>query len=260
MFAPPITLLTDFGMQDTYVAQMHGVIAGLAPAVRVIDLTHAIEPQNVLHASVALTDAVEAFPDNTLHVVVVDPGVGSERRAIAAEIGCWRFVGPDNGVFTGVLGRWPLGRAVSLTNPQVFRSKVSRTFHGRDIFAPVAAHWAKGTALEDLGEPITEPLIRLKWPQPAISSGQIDGEVLIVDRFGNLTTNITVEQIPTDKPSDVTIGPHAVGPIWSCYADAPGQLLALIGSSGRLEVAIGDGSAARTLQLGVGAKVCVRWG
>lgn len=256
---PVLTLLTDFGLQDTYVAQMHGVIAGIAPAARVIDLTHAIEPQNVMQGAVALVDAVAAFPDGTFHVVIVDPGVGSDRRAIAAEIGPWRFVGPDNGVFTGVLDRWPLHRAVSLTNPQFFRPEVSRTFHGRDIFVPVAAHWANGTPLESFGELVTDPLKRIDWPRPTVSPGQIEGEVMVVDHFGNLITNIQAMHLPAGQTVEVQTQPFIIGPIVDCYADQPGRLMALIGSSGRLEIARGNHSAAQTLQLGVGAKVRVNW-
>ncbi|HUQ68079.1 MAG TPA: SAM-dependent chlorinase/fluorinase [Planctomycetaceae bacterium] len=294
---PLLTLLTDFGLQDTYVAQMHGVIAGIAPTARVIDLAHGIQPQNRLHAAVALVDAVEAFPDGTVHVVVVDPGVGSARRAIAAEIGPWRFVGPDNGVLTGVLDRWPLHRAVSLTKTRFFRPNVSRTFHGRDVFAPVAAQLATGVPMDELGEPFVDPLVRLDWPRPTMSARQITGQVLVVDRFGNLITNITADLLTTlgatgeglrspvllatsepvpdtredtggSKPAasgtraptvEVTAGLHTIGPVVGCYAERPGQPLALIGSSGRLEIAVGNGSAAETLQLGVGAKVNVQW-
>jgi len=256
---PLLTLLTDFGLQDTYVAQMHGVIAGIAPTARVIDLAHGIQPQNRLHAAVALVDAVEAFPDGTVHVVVVDPGVGSSRRAIAAEIGRWRFVGPDNGVFTDVLDRWPLHRAVTLTNPQFHRPGVSRTFHGRDVFSPVAAHWVNGVSIDEFGPPVADPLVQLDWPRPTLSTGHITGQILMVDRFGNLITNITADLLTASQAAEVTAGSQRIGAIVGCYAERPGQALALIGSSGRLEIAVGNGSAAETLQLGVGAKVSVRW-
>lgn len=262
--APPITLLTDFGMQDTYVAEMHGVIAGLAPNVRVIDLTHAILPQNIRQGALALADAVEAFPDGTIHVAVVDPGVGSRRRAVAAEIGRWRFVGPDNGLLSGVLRRWPRQRVVSLTNPQFFRAAVSRTFHGRDIFAPVAAHWAAGVALEAFGNPLETPLIQLDWPSPTRGDHCLTGQVLAIDHFGNLLTDLTVDLLSTQVPSGaasvtVLVGEQCVGPIVGAYSERPGQLLALVGSHGRLEIAVESGSAAKQLQLGVGATVVVQW-
>lgn len=257
--ASPITLLTDFGLQDTYVAQMHGVIAGIAPQVRVIDLTHGVRPQNRIQAAILLADAVPAFPPGTIHVFVVDPGVGSDRRMIAAEIGDWRFVGPDNGVLTAVLDRWPLHRAVSLMNPQSFRPNVSRTFHGRDVFAPVAAHWASGVSMTEFGPLISDSLVRLDLPQPTIGERCIDGEVLYVDGFGNLITNILRSHWPSSSVGEAAVGPHAVGPLVRCYAERSGELMALIGSSERMEIAAGNGSAAERLQLTAGAPVSVRW-
>lgn len=259
MFAPSITLLTDFGLQDTYVGQMKGVIAGIAPAVNVIDLTHAIRPQHILHGAVALVDAVEAFPAGTIHIAIVDPGVGSDRRGIAAEIGPWRFVGPDNGLFTGVLERWPLHRAISLTNPQSFRPTVSHTFHGRDVFAPVAAHWATGRSMEEFGDAITEPLIRLDWPRPVIAANRMIGQVLMIDHYGNLITNILADQLPALTAVRIKAGGQIIGPVSRCYAEHVGEPLALIGSSGRLEIAVGDGSAAERLQLGIGDSIEVTW-
>jgi S-adenosylmethionine hydrolase len=259
MSAPPITLLTDFGLQDTYVAQMHGVIARIAPHVRVIDLTHGVLPQNRIQAAILLADSVPAFPAGTIHVFVVDPGVGSDRRMIAAEIGDWRFVGPDNGVLTAVLDRWPMQRAVSLTNPQYFGAQRSRTFHGRDVFSPVAAHWANGVPLTTFGAAIPDALVRLNLPQPTGGERHIDGEVLYVDRFGNLITNILGDRLPPTSAVDVTVGPHAIGPVVGCYADRPSEPMALLGSSGRVEIAVGNGSAADRLQLSAGAVVRIRW-
>jgi S-adenosylmethionine hydrolase len=257
---PPVALLTDFGTQDTYVAEMHAVLASLAPQVRVIDLTHAIDSQNILQGAVALGDAVEVFPRGTIFVAVVDPGVGSARRAVAAEIGDWRFVGPDNGLLTGVLQRWPLDRGVSLTNAQYFRSTVSRTFHGRDVFAPVAAHWATGVPLEQFGPPLDEPLQRLPWPKPVLLAGGVTGEVLAVDHFGNLLTNLSAE-LWADRTAvpRVSLAGRDIGPLVACYADRPGEPLALIGSHGRLEIAVDQGSAAAELGCGVGTAVTVVW-
>lgn len=250
-----ITLLTDFGRTDTYVGQMHTVIASIAPAARVIDFTHDIAPQNILQAAVMLEDAVEACPPGTIHVVVVDPGVGSQRRAIAAEIGPWIFVGPDNGLFTAVLARWPRGAVVELTERRFQRQTRSATFHGRDIFSPVAAHLSNGIPLTSLGPIVLPPLVQILLPQPRIDPHGTSGEVLWVDHFGNLITNLRREQIEI-FPGHVTLGAVAQIPLVDCYALGSSEdPIALIGSSGRLEIAVKNGSAAERLHAGPGVRV-----
>lgn len=247
-----LALLTDFGTRDTYVAQMHGVIAARDPSLRVIDITHAIPPQDVLAGAYALNDAVEAFLPGTIFVGVVDPGVGSQRRAIAAEIGSWRFVGPDNGLITVLLHRFSLGVAVELSNPAFHRLPRSSTFHGRDIFAPVAAAWATGTPLAALGQLVTTPLVRLDHATPVLSTDEkkrriLSGVVLDADHFGNLRTNIHRDQVPSSAIGQglVALDGVTLGPIANCYADvAPGEVLALFGSNNRLEIAVGQGPAA----------------
>ncbi len=246
-----VALLTDFGTRDTYVAQMHGVIASRDPSLRVIDVTHAIPPQAVLAGAYALDDAVEAFPPGTIFVGVVDPGVGSQRRAIAAEIGSWRFVGPDNGLVTVLLDRFSLGVAVELRNPAFHRHPRSSTFHGRDIFAPVAAAWATGTPVAAFGPPVTTPLVRLDHATPVLSTNEsrqiLSGVVLDADHFGNVRSNIHRHQLPSSAIGQglVALDGVTIGPIANCYADvAPGEVLALFGSNNRLEIAVGQGSAA----------------
>ena len=265
MTRPCITLLTDFGLSDSYVGQMKGVIAAINPEAIVVDLTHSIPPQQILAAAIALSDAVEAFPAGTIHVVVVDPGVGSARRAIATEIGSQRFVCPDNGLLSLILSRESLKRAVELDQPQWWRSAVSSTFHGRDLFAPVAAAWSLGRDLSELGTPISV-LVDLQIPEPTIrtffapATGEVRGEVLMVDHFGNLITNVSRKMLPT-ATSVIDITFRDLAPrITRCYADArPGEIVALFGSSQRLELAVVNGNAARQLGVGQGEPVVVRW-
>jgi dethiobiotin synthase len=261
-----MTLLTDFGYQDTYVGQMRGVISAINPAALVIDLTHAIAPQQILQAAIALDDAVDAFPPGTIHVAIVDPGVGSQRRAIAAEVGPYRFVCPDNGLLTPILQRYPLHRAVQLDEPRWWRSDVSNTFHGRDLFAPVAAAWSLGRDLSEFGSPLGT-LQKLTLPGyevqsgPGSSAGFALGQVLTVDHFGNLITNLPQTAIPLESGLiEVEIGGKRILGLVGCYADRlPGECVALFGSSGRLEIAIVNGDARSELQLQQGEPVTVRW-
>lgn len=265
MIRPCISLLTDFGLQDSYVGQMKGVIASINPAAIVIDVTHGIPPQQILQAAVTLSDAIDSFPPRTIHLVVVDPGVGSQRRAIAAEIGDHRFVCPDNGLLSVLLQRIPLQRAVCLDQPRWWRPAVSGTFHGRDLFAPVAAAWSLGHDLSEFGSPIVQPLQELTLPECRIdrlddASTVIEGQVVMVDHYGNLITNIPRGAIPADASQvTVQITIRQVSGFVHCYADRrSGECVALFGSSGRLELAIVNGSAANELQAGVGAVVVVR--
>ncbi|MEX2387438.1 MAG: SAM-dependent chlorinase/fluorinase, partial [Phycisphaeraceae bacterium] len=187
---PLLTLLTDFGHTDTYVGQMKGVIAGIAPQATAIDLIHVVPPQQVLVAAVMLEAAVEAFAAQTIHVAVVDPGVGGARRAVAVRTEKGVFVGPDNGLFTAVLERWPAVEAVALTNRQYQRDTVSATFHGRDIFAPAAAHLAAGVPMHDLGDSVDPAtLVQLNLPQPTPTDHGMTLHVLWIDHFGNLITD-----------------------------------------------------------------------
>ncbi len=250
-----ITLLTDFGRTDTYVGQMHAVIASVAPESRVVDFTHDIAPQNILQAAVMLEDAVEACPPGTIHVAVVDPGVGSQRKAIAAEIGPWIFVGPDNGVFTAVIVRWPVGAVVELTERRFHREIQSTTFHGRDIFSPVAAHLSNGVPLASLGPTLLPLLVQIPIPQPRRETTCVAGVVLWVDHFGNLITNLSRQHLD-QRSGRVKVGTVSDVPLVDCYAAGqPDGLFALFGSSGRLEIAVRNGSAASRLQTGGGMRV-----
>jgi S-adenosylmethionine hydrolase len=252
-----ITLTTDFGSASPYVAVMKGVVLSLNPAARLLDLSHAIRPQDVRHASYFLATAAPYFPAGTTHVCVVDPGVGSARVALYAEAGGQRFVGPDNGVLTGVFRKLGGPTCVRrLANPRFWRAKVSSTFHGRDIFAPVAAHLSLGADPADLGPELPEP-VELP-PRTALTFGsRWQGEVQFIDDFGNLITNVPACKLKA-LPVSVSVGGAALGRVrWvRTYADAPpGELVCLFSSDGYFEIAEVNGSAARRLGAGVGAQV-----
>lgn len=252
---PLISLTTDFGTFDTCVAQMKGVIAGIAPQANVIDGTHDIPPQDVLAGALALEAMVEAFPAGTIHVAVVDPGVGSDRAAVAVRTQRFTLVGPDNGLFTLALQHHPPTAIISLTHPAYHRAPVSPTFHGRDIFAPAAAHLASGVALQDLGESVST-LVNLNVPEPVESQDSLIAIVLRADRFGNLVTNLTREcyddwLVRFGHPDvAVSLNRQTVGPIRATFADAePGKPLAYFGSSNRLEIAVRNADAASLLSV-----------
>lgn len=258
---PCITFLTDFGTRDTYVGQMKGVALGIHPGVQLVDLSHDVPPQQILRGAFAWSDAIAAFPDNTIHVGVVDPGVGSERRLVAAEIGSQRFVCPDNGLLSVILKRARIHRAVLLDDRRWWRPAISRTFHGRDILTPVAAAWSLGHDISEFGSPLATSLVSL--PLAAVVSGRraLTGQVIDVDRFGNLITNIGANDLPVDVRSfRIELGAFPFDGIANCYADvARGEPLALIGSADRLEIAVRDGNAADEFQAACGHPVIVRW-
>lgn len=256
---PLITLLTDFGHADTYVGQMKGAILSVCPRATLVDLCHEIPPGDIAAGAVAWGAAGAAFPPQTIHVGVVDPGVGTPRRAIAAEIGPWRFVCPDNGLLTSILKTWPMSRAVELTESRWWRPEVSPVFHGRDLFGPVAAHWAAGRDLTEFG-PFIDTLAELDIASPQRDGGTVTGCVLTIDRFGNLRTNIP--QAWLTEPVDqwrIEIGPEAIHGVSRCFGDRdPGTLAALIGSHGHLEIAVNRGHAADRLSASVGMSVRIR--
>lgn len=256
-----ITLLTDFGLQDSYVAVMKGVIAGINPEIPVIDLTHQIPPQAIALARFHLLTAFPYFPPGTVHVGVVDPGVGSQRRAIAVELAEGSvLVGPDNGVFGGVIQQYPVKTAVTLTNPAYWRvAEPSATFHGRDIFAPVAAHLASGVPLAALGEPIAaQRLIDLDLPGWQATPTGVTGVVQAIDQFGNLITNIPA--IALQGQSWQVLWRDQIIPRATTYSDVPpGCLVALIGSHGWLEIACHRGNAAQQLKAVWGDPITVTW-
>jgi S-adenosylmethionine hydrolase len=260
MSRPLIALLTDFGMRDHYAGTMKGVALGVCPDATLIDITHDIAPHDVVSGALELAASYRYFPAATVFLVVVDPGVGSARRGIAAEAGDYRFVAPDNGVLSVVLDEVPPKRVVELSERRYARPTVSRTFEGRDRFAPAAGWLAKGLELTALGRP-AGALHRLDLPHPQVSADAIAGEVLRVDRFGNLVTNIDrkmFEKIASSDPLTIRLGDRQISKIVSTYADAsPGELCALFGSSDHLEIAANGGSAASALAAGRGAVVHV---
>jgi S-adenosylmethionine hydrolase len=260
MARPIVALLTDFGTVDHYVGAMKGVLLGICPDATLVDLTHDIPPHDVLTAALELAATCRYFPPATIFLVVVDPGVGSGRRGVALEAGDYRFVAPDNGVLTCVLGDLKAKRSVELTERRYARPTVSRTFEGRDRFAPAAGWLAKGVDLAALGRPLAT-LTRLDVPSPRVATECLAGEVMRVDRFGNLVTNIdrrTFEQFRGSAGIRVEAGPHSVERLVSTYADAPpGAVCALFGSTDHLEIACNGASAHARLALGRGAEVRV---
>jgi len=253
---PLITLTTDFGLQDSFVGTMKGVILGIAPAARLVDLTHDVPPQDVRAGAYALYAAYRYFPAHTVHLAVVDPGVGSARRAVAVRASWGTFVAPDNGLLSLVLSRETVDEAVALENPAYRLSQVSHTFHGRDVFAPAAAHIARGVSLSELGPAVTD-LVTFPVSRPARRGSTLTGYVIYVDRFGNLVTDVTEADL-TGPVATVEAGTARIAGLSDAYAAAvPGQPLALIGSAGHLEVAVREGHAGRVLGLGVGDPVTV---
>ena len=259
-----ITLTTDFGTADTYVGQMKGVILSRCAGASIVDLTHDVPPQDLVAGALHIETAVDAFAPGTVHVAVIDPGVGSDRRAIAIEAeGCF-FVGPDNGLFDLALEKRPLRRAVSVENASVLRETVSNTFHGRDVFAPAAAHLAEGHPLEALGPGGECSLMSLDVPRAEMVEGGLVAHVLRVDHFGNLITNVTAAalrdwQTVLDDELVVEAGHVLIEGLSATFADvAIGDPVAYIGSGGRLEIAIRNGNAAEALAAVVGGMIYVR--
>lgn len=252
-----ITLLTDFGLQDVYVGVMKGVITAIAPQIKIVDLTHQIPPQDLLSARFALLNAYSYFPAGTVHVAVVDPGVGSQRRGVAIQFPGGFLVGADNGLFSGVLSVVPAIAAVELNNPDYWRTNnPSTTFHGRDIFASVGAHLASGVDLKDLGTAIAvDSLVQLSIPEIIVQQDRIVGCVQYIDVFGNLITNIPSDYLSSNskvfiKQQLITFG--------NTYSDSKdGKLIALVGSHGYLEIAVNCGNAQEKLGLRVGEKVFI---
>ena len=253
---PIITLTTDFGTRDSYVSEMKGVILSLVTDVQLVDVTHDVEPQQVAEAALALEAATAAFPVGTVHLAVVDPGVGTDRRGLVVAAGGHFFVGPDNGLFTPTLRHADWHASES----EYRRPVVSRTFHGRDIFAPAAAHLARGVAPERFGPAVDDP-VRLPWPEAREGGEGVGGTVIHIDRFGNLVTSIEAEHIAVmlaDGDAAVRVAGRVL-PLVGTYADLPpGRAGALIGSRNRLEIVVRDGSAAGRLDVGRGAAVVLR--
>jgi S-adenosylmethionine hydrolase len=263
MSTPLITLTTDFGEGSAYVAAMKGVILRINAAARVVDLGHAIPPQDIRHAAWFLACSVPWFPPETIHVIVVDPGVGTDRRLLLVRAGNQWMLAPDNGCYALAASKlgWP-PREWSLTAPQYWLPQVSRTFHGRDILAPVAAHLSLGVLPKDLGHPIQDP-VQISVPVAQLSPKRLRGEVIFVDHFGNLITDLTADHLKEKKfdAPRVLLKHHAVEQFVGTYGEAAeGSVVSLVGSEGHLEVAVVNGSAANKLGVGVGFPVEVRPG
>ncbi|MDI9641876.1 SAM-dependent chlorinase/fluorinase [Geitlerinema splendidum] len=253
-----MTLLSDFGRVDPYVGVMKGAIARINPNLTVIDLTHDLPPQNLQAARFCLLSSYAYFPQGTVHVAVVDPGVGSSRRAIALQLPDAFLVGPDNGLFSGILAQEPVLVAVELTNPQYWLSPVvSQTFHGRDIFAPTGAYLATGVAIEELGRAIApETLVQLPLAEYQQQADRIQGTIQYIDRFGNLITNIPAKAVEGKTWWVEMAGETIRGD--RTYTSSPvGSAIALIGSHGYIELAVNQGNAQQQLQLDWGATIQV---
>jgi S-adenosyl-L-methionine hydrolase (adenosine-forming) len=255
-----LTLTTDFGNDGPYVAAMKGVVLGLAPGTQIVDVSHTIAPQNILEGAFVLGEIVDAYPEGTVHLVVVDPGVGTDRRLIAASVAEQWFVLPDNGLITGVARtRKPAG-VWEITNPSIRRATVSATFHGRDILAPAAAHLLRGGDPAALGSVRTR-FVTLRNFNPMEDDQGFVGEVIFRDAFGNLITNIAADALAAHPFDDwrVEVAGERIDGIGRAYGDYPtGSLIALIGSTGWLEVAAVNGDAASQLSAGSGTTVWVR--
>ncbi|MBN1343633.1 MAG: SAM-dependent chlorinase/fluorinase [Phycisphaerae bacterium] len=258
-----VTLTTDFGQRDHYVAAMKGVILQIAPKTTIVDVTHHIDPHNVLMAAFIIRQTLPYFPRGTIHVVVVDPGVGTSRRIIAAQYLRQLVICPDNGVLSFLQRDVPLETLREVANRGLFAtSEPSSTFHGRDVMAPVAAHLSGGKRLTEIG-PATDKMEMLDLPLPERRPDRsMRGEIVYVDGFGNLVTNLTRDDLgPTfiARPhARVLIDGKDVGPVRQAYGQVePNDILALIGSIGNLEIAVNQGSAAKTLGAGIGTPVVV---
>ncbi|MBI3539481.1 MAG: SAM-dependent chlorinase/fluorinase [Candidatus Eisenbacteria bacterium] len=261
--APLITFTSDFGRSDWFVGVVHGAIHAIAPEARVVDLTHDVPLGHVARAAFVLEAAASDFPAGAVHLAVVDPGVGTARRALAVRARGQTFVGPDNGILDWALAD-PAAIAHAATERRFFREPVSRTFHARDVFAPVAAHLALGVPLESFGGRIRDPH-RLDRSGPRRDDGRLIGRIAFVDHFGNALTNITEQDLsdafPMVAPAalDVLVAGRALRGLARAYGDSkPGTLLAIIGSSGRLEIAQVAGDASARLGLGEGDEIAVR--
>src|SRR5215211_1235908 len=255
-----ITLMTDFGIKDGNVGVMKGVIWGICATAQISDLSHMVQPQNIREAAYIFGRSVPYFPKGSIHVVVVDPGVGTARRPMAAQIGDWFYVGPDNGTITGLLERaeqegWPTA-FVELNERKYWLPVISFVFHGRDIFSPVAAHLANGVSLRDLGTSFTDP-VRLELPKPKKTTNGWRGEVTHIDYFGNISTNIRAEHLGRAMEQKekivVRLNDTEIKGMVDTFGERPvGTLIALLGSTGNLGIAVVNGSALQRLATKIG--------
>ncbi|UCD84352.1 MAG: SAM-dependent chlorinase/fluorinase [Deltaproteobacteria bacterium] len=258
-----ITLITDFGLADGYVGALKGVILRINPKVRIIDITHEIEAHNVFEAAFVLAAACRFFPRGSVHLVIVDPGVGSKRKPILMETEDYYFVGPDNGSFSLIPEFSVIKRVTEISEPKYLLPRISDTFHGRDIFAPVAAYLTRGVDPREFGSPIKK-YRRLRIPRPRKKGREIKGEIIHIDRFGNLISNITEEgtrDLFGGKGCQITIGGRRLSRISRYYSEVKkGGVLAIFGSSGFLEISVNQGNASQALSLGKGDPIKLYYG
>lgn len=256
---PIITLTTDFGLQDYYVGAMKAVMLNIAPNSRFVDISHEIPPQDIMAGAWVIRNSAFLYPSETVHLVVVDPGVGTDREPIALKIKDQYFVGPDNGIFS-LISEDSEYNAVSLDNQEFWRDEHSNTFHGRDIFAPVAAHLSTGVELTKFGKPLDE-LVTYRWAMPISDTDGVQGWVVHIDRFGNLVTNISQEMIEEaigDQDCRIYVGNTILDEIVTTFGSVEeSEPAAIIGSSGMLEVVINKGNAEEMLSVQKGASVSV---
>lgn len=254
-----ITLTTDFGLQDHYVSAMKGVMLGIARNVRFVDVSHQIPPQDIMAAAWVVRNSAVYFPPGTIHLVVVDPGVGTSRDPVALKIKNQVFVGPDNGIFSLIADEFEY-EAWKLTNREYWAQNPSNTFHGRDLFSPVAAHLANGVPLSKLGERITK-LVTYRWAVPITDSDGVQGWIIHIDRFGNLVSNIPEEMIRDTIGRSrfrIYVGNTILNEIVTTFDSVPdGEPVAYIGSSGTLEIAINKGNAKEMLGVQKGAQISI---
>ena len=258
---PIITLLTDFGLKDHYVASMKGVILGINPRCTVVDISHQVAPQDVEEGAFVLAAAFTSFPPGTIHLGVVDPGVGGPRRPLLVVTEDYYFVGPDNGLFSLALRRENIKRLIVPTNKSYFLPRTSSTFHGRDVFVPVAAHLSLGVRPESFGSR-TGACVELRFNRPGRKGEELTGEIIHVDAFGNLVSNIDEENLfdfVRDRLFSVRVDRYRVRGLKGGYWEGrKGEVLALIGSGGFLEIAVREGNARKRLKAGRGDRVRIR--
>ncbi|MDR8392990.1 SAM-dependent chlorinase/fluorinase [Aliifodinibius sp. S!AR15-10] len=252
-----VTLTTDFGLQDYYVSAMKAVMLGIAPDVRMVDISHEVPDQDIMAGSWVLQNSAPLFPPNSVHLVVIDPGVGTDRNPIALKVDDQYYVGPDNGIFS-LLTENKEFEAVRLTNPKYWKEKPSNTFHGRDIFAPVAAHLSNGVELSELGEPVNE-LKTYRWASPIADKDGLQGWIIHIDKFGNLVTNLPdtlIDEVIGERPVKIYVGNMILDELVNTFGAVPeGEPAAYIGSAGMLEIGINKGDAAEMMSVKKGAQI-----
>lgn len=256
---PIITLTTDFGTKDPYVAAMKGVILRINPDIKIVDLTHEISPHNIMEANLFLANSCPYFPDGTIHVVVIDPGVGTEREPIVVSTCDQVFACPDNGLLTLISKKLQIKEARVIKNKTFMLEHVSSTFHGRDIFAPVAAYLASGRKIENVGDKL-DKIEMIDIPEPVIGKGRVTGEIIHIDRFGNLISNISLNLFEKSKNYEILIKDKRLDKISQAYGEKnKNELLAIIGSSDLLEISVNQGSAENVLGVVIGEKISVKF-